>query len=66
MSGDDVLIVTGTTTTTVHLPTILPTSGTYTIRTGQPVTIAPGCQQIEITISLVTDDPKPEPADGHP
>lgn len=39
---------------TVHLPMLLPTSGTYTIRTGQPIRIEPGFQEVEITITKVS------------
>lgn len=51
--GDDIRIFAGSECRKVHLPTIWPASGTYTIRTGRPITIEPGFQEIEITIALV-------------
>lgn len=57
MAGDDVMIFRGTTCQTVHLPTLAPASGTYTFRTGEPIRIEPGFQEVEITISLAP--PKP-------
>lgn len=60
MSTDDVVITMNGEVRTVHLPTVLPTSGTYTIKTGKPVNIRPGFQEIIITITLA---PKTEEAD---
>lgn len=52
--GDDVTIFRDIDDwTTVHLPTLLPTDGSYTVRTGRPIRIEPGFQEIEITMRLV-------------
>jgi hypothetical protein len=51
MSGN-VKIISADQVQTVHLPTLIPASGTYTFRTSGSIRIDPGFQEVEITITL--------------